>query len=475
MSRDPTRSAPALPHVPELDWVLARAFAAPPATAAPPADPAAAFALAHRLDLAPRIATRVPTATLEGELGSPLARSFTQERHRTIAGTVRLLGALEHIARIAHTLDAQAPVVPLKGMAMVVAGYTGEGARGMADLDLLVPGGFAVRLAEALVADGFVASSRRRSEHHLPALAHPVHGAVELHDRVLGVQLGRLADSAGDAEAGAGAGPGGMTWSADRLGRRSANTASLAAHGLLTAARTTRTDLPDNVHLPRPQLLAAHALVHAIAFHGDAPRTYPTLRSLADLVDLLPHLTAPSPSRESHERTGLDPCRLDRHLSPELVTAAFELADRLRAGDPTLLTAAAGQTRRGGSTPRGTSSPAPPVASPSSSAASSASSSAPSSAPSSDRLLAHLVAGQLDAGYARRLRLRAAWYPATDAHPLWARTLALRDLVWLGDADLEAIYGAPTGRGWHWRRRVLRPFDLARRALRACGRERRRS
>jgi hypothetical protein len=476
MPRDPTHRAPFLTVDPALGWVLQRAFGPVRAAVSPPPDPAATFATAHRLDLAARIASRLAREQLDRELGTETAARFARERSRTVSGSLRLRETLSLVADLARTLDPRAVLVPLKGAALLAAGHSSEGARNVADLDLLVAPDLLHPLAAALASGGFAASARHRSEHHLAALVHPVHGVLELHDRLLGVELGvgpggrrsvaPGAEPSGGPSAGTGVGPSvgpgvepsvgpgvepgvgpsaasgvGPGVSCD-AGRRPqpVTLAALAAADLLRAPSPATAIPHPALRFPAPPVLAAHAIVHAVAFHGDAPRTYPTLRALADLVDLLPALgqpdggetepVAPSGDREAPAWQPLAPCRLDRHLGAGVATAALELAHRLAAGDARL----AGELAVPG---RGTAA----------------------------RLLAHLLAGQLDADYARSLRLRAVWFPASDRPALWARAAALRDLLWLRDADLEAIYGHPSGRAWHWRRRLWRPLDLARRSF----------
>jgi hypothetical protein len=177
---------------------------------------------------------------------------------------------------------------------------------------------------------------------------------------------------------------------------RFATADSLARRGALEALP----GWPSGSAVPRQPVLAAHALVHGIAQHGFAPRSYPLTRMLADLVDL--------------GGFDLEQARdwIARHVSADECAAALELALRLAAGD----------------------------------------------VPDASPLLAHAILGLTDDRYAESLRLRALG----SVPSLLPRPLALVRDAWRslfpGRERLLGLYGrGGSGLG----RAVRRPLDLA--------------
>jgi hypothetical protein len=75
-------------------------------------------------------------------------------------------------------------------------------------------------------------------------------------------------------------------------------------------------------------------------------------------------------------------------------------------------------------------------------------------------LLRHILAGRLDPGYERALRLGLFRpQPSDRSRPVQlARTVL--GAVFLSDAQVDALYGPPRGRLGYLGRRVARPFDL---------------
>ena len=181
---------------------------------------------------------------------------------------------------------------------------------------------------------------------------------------------------------------------------------------------------PGEVFTPSTTVLVAHALVHGIAQSGFSPQAYPMTRMLADLVDL-------GLGKDDGARL-LDPAyvAVARELSREEVEAARHLCALLVAGQEPL-----------------TGRPETPES----------------------RLLAHALAGPLEARYQSWMKIRAlAAGPSLLPRPLaWAR--AVGRAVVIGDNQAQAIYGRPRRKGSAKARRLARPFDLAWRLVRALG------
>jgi hypothetical protein len=60
------------------------------------------------------------------------------------------------------------------------------------------------------------------------------------------------------------------------------------AEALAAADLLQRADLPGECWVPRPRVLVAHAVVHALGQHGFVPGAYPALRLVTDLLALAP-------------------------------------------------------------------------------------------------------------------------------------------------------------------------------------------
>ena len=173
-------------------------------------------------------------------------------------------------------------------------------------------------------------------------------------------------------------------------------------------------------HHPRRPWLVAHALAHGIAQHGWTPEGYPALRLLADLADLgLAAAGGEALAAQAQHWLG-------DNVSPAELVAAHQLTCRLVAGNP-------------------------------------------ASAPEDDagRLLRHFLAGALDLAYRQALKLNFLAPPLSDRGPLRAGWAALRRTVWLSDAQIDHIYGAPRHAWGYTARRLARPFDLTGRLARA--------
>jgi hypothetical protein len=363
----------------EVGWVLRRAFG-PPVDARPDSlDSRAAVEAARALDLAPRIGLRTARARLHADLGEGGARTLRAAQGLAAVSATTLLDLARDVARTAAAHDI--PAVFLKGIALHARGTVPIGARWLSDVDVLVPPASAERLDAALRASGFEqAPGSVESEHQLPPLRRGGQ-SVEIHRFLPGVTP---------------------------PGRRGFATADdLARAGALEALQ----DWPAGSTTPNRSLLAAHALVHGIAQHGFAPRTYPLTRMLSDLVDL---------------RFGEDEALLGSalawtlgHVSAEEALATRDLCRSLVAGEI-------------------------PEASP---------------------LLAHAVFGLTDDRYAASLKLRALGSgPSTQSRPIAFARDAWK-AVFPGRDRLRGLYGSE---GSDLARAAWRPLDLGCRLARTA-------
>ncbi len=244
---------PEIEATPELRWVLARAFGPADLAFTGDLDGPGAFALADRLDLAPRIGARIAQATLALEVGAA-AVDFRRAALAVAVQNILRIEAVQVVAALAAREGTSFAL--LKGLALESLRAPLPGARRTGDLDLLVPERHARPLVRRLVANGWRACGYRDHEHHLDPLVHPDLGTIELHLKLVGVR------------------PAG--------GTRSFTFDSLDGAGLLHPAPA----MPENVRVPSRAVLVAHLLVHGLVQHGLAPASYPLLRLPADLLDL---------------------------------------------------------------------------------------------------------------------------------------------------------------------------------------------
>ena len=181
------------------------------------------------------------------------------------------------------------------------------------------------------------------------------------------------------------------------------------------------TALPGRASLPDRAVLAAHLIAHGLAQHGFRPSSYPPLRLLGDLLDLgiaaagggalldraLPLVVASVPEREAR--------------------AAAALCAALAASDFTLL----------------------------------------DDGSDAGSLLRHFLAGTLEPRYRAALTLQDLRHPLGERGPVGNALSAAGTALALSREQIDAVYGRPRTRWGYAARRVMRPFDLIRRAGRA--------
>jgi hypothetical protein len=210
-------------------------------------------------------------------------------------------------------------------------------------------------------------------------------------------------------------------------GKRSATAEDLAREGLVRPLPA----LQGRAAAPVPAIAAAHALVHGIAQHGWTPHAYSLLRMVADLVDL--GFAGP----DGADLASRAAAWIAREVAAIEVKAARRLCVALAAGDDL----AGWQESR-----------------------------APEAI-----LLRHALAGRLDLGYERSLRLAVFRRRPSDAPEAARLVSAVVSAVWISRAQVDALYGPPKGRFGYLARRLGRPFDLMARLLRGSSVRRRRA
>ncbi len=307
MSRQATglrfRPPPSGETSPEVAWLLRAALGSHPGPA-PEGRDEVIWRLAGRLGVQARIGSR--SAPAAGELSADLAARFAEARRRATATAMLYEAIALELARLA--VRRGAPLVFLKGYALVAAGWVAPGSRSFADLDVLAPRAAAEALRADLLERGYRSWPVPANDQHLAPLEAPRGGALDLHFRLRGVQIGE------------------QGWA--------------SAEELIRSGRWRRLEeLPGDCRVPDRGLTAAHLLAHGVEQHGLKPHTYPLLRMVADLVDLMP-------DDEAWERFGRQDFPLVRQAvsTQELEAvrglATDLLADRLPAsGAPALLLA----------------------------------------------------------------------------------------------------------------------------------------
>ncbi len=347
-------------------------------------DPAVLADLADRLDLGPRIAARWPAAELTTAAGAELAARLDRRRRRAVAAALLYETVAAEIAAAAAELDT--PLIVLKGFALHLHRVGPPGARPFTDLDLLAAAGPAARLHRRLLERGYREAGAPANDQHLSPLHSPQGGVVDLHFRIRGLRL-----------------PGTAGW---------ATADQLLAADLCPPAPTP----VAGARLPHRELLAAHALAHGIEQHGHRPASYPLLRMIADLADLLPS------EADRRRFRGNALAWIAGQVSPPEADAALDLTATLTAGhlpDPHDPDQAGAAT-----------------------------------------LLAHALAGALDPGYREALRLTHASGRLAAARRHGRLPAYLAGKLLLSRAEVRLRYGEPATRWGYLRRQLLRPLEL---------------
>lgn len=246
---------PPIEPTPELTWLLQAAFAEsfPPPLAE--TGDSSVLALADRLGLASQIGGRLRSSSRSPALPDSMAAKFLQARaHSAIRAVV-----LERTARqIAHSAEQMSvPITFLKGFALFLTGRDCSGGRAIGDLDVLAPRTSARALHAELRRLGYHSEGESGNEHHLATLLAPEGSSVDLHFFVRSLSFER---------------PGWATWEI------------LNERGALVPVE----GFPGNCTVPELGVQATHLLVHGLAHHAWRPHTYPLLRLIGDLQQLLP-------------------------------------------------------------------------------------------------------------------------------------------------------------------------------------------
>ncbi len=375
----------------ELRWLLARAFG-PPETRRPQAlDAARLWRLATILDLGPRIGARSPHGALQREVGQELADDFLQERRKAVAVALIYEQLATQIAGMAAARSIS--LIFLKGFALHLMNLEPTGGRPFNDLDLLVPREQAETLHAELVASGFRAPDAPPSDQHLPPLSPPDGGSVDVHYRLAHLRIG------------------------DREG---ATAEELRNAGLLTDLER----FAGSCAVPRGDLMAAHLLSHGMVQHAHRPNTYPLLRMVADLMDLLPDGAA-------WDRFRNGPYQWIHHrIHGRELEAVGRLCQRLAAGglpDPDR------ESER-----------------------------------DAEILLRHLLAGHLDEAYRRSLRIDYTQSRLRQARREGRLLGYLKEKIFVTDGHVELRHGKPASRWGYLGRKLWRPIDLAVRLVEAA-------
>ena len=197
-------------------------------------------------------------------------------------------------------------------------------------------------------------------------------------------------------------------------GRNSATFGDLERLGLLERGA----DVPAGSFLPVKKVLVAHCLVHGLVQHGLAPASYPPFRAVADLIDL-----GFGDDAEALPAT----FRLDR-LDGETVETTRDLVRHLARGVTPDLVA--------GETPE-------------------------------SQLLRHFIVGATDEGYREALKANPRYLLGLSERPAPLAVLsALFRALFITRPEVDAIYGRQKSSAGYLFRQVMRPVDVASRAVR---------
>jgi hypothetical protein len=238
-----------------VDWALTRAFG-PIELEASECTQDERLSAAQRLGLMTRIGARHSSSRLAVELGEKAAQRLQVTLRTQMAKGLLLQNVQRQIENLAES--QQLRLVPLKFAALVAKGYASPTTRAACDLDMLVAESDVSRLADAMGTIGFRRVGIESVQHQPFVLTRDDGAYVELHIGIPHLQESRNA--------------------------RFATLEELIERSLVLPNQSNS----GYVYLPTDALLFAHLIAHGVVQHGLEPKTYPSLRLMADLVDLSP-------------------------------------------------------------------------------------------------------------------------------------------------------------------------------------------
>jgi len=300
---------PVVDVLPEVDWLLLRAFGAPD-TAWPadvPLDRDRLLEIGRSLWLLPRVRSRTSREVFEEHLGRAKTWLIDRMWRQSTASALRHQEVCRCIAELAQRLEI--PVIFLKGMVLQLKAVIRAGSRMTADIDILVPSDRSEELRQRLLDSGSRASGLRESEQHLPVITHKLGAQMEIHHRLQGVCFDEAT---------------------------SATAEQCLERGLVELAP----GLGGHSFVTGEELTVAHLLVHALALHRRAPAMYPGFQLLADLQDLG---YSPAGGREvsPHSRAWIA-----GDVRPAEIDAALMLLARMERGEAASEIVAEGESVR---------------------------------------------------------------------------------------------------------------------------------
>jgi hypothetical protein len=244
---------PSVPIDAELLWVLLRAFG-PIEASVPDGNRERRLDIATALQLVTRIASRHQLDLLGSEVGYEATESQTIMLRGQVAQGLAILESERLVCELAKRREI--PCVLLKFAALRRYGVANVSTRPSIDLDLLVNDGDVEEWGRALEDAGAVQQKHWVPGYHPAVYCTPNGINVELHVRL--PYLHTVAEA------------------------RSVSLKELRDASLLSPIDPTT----PYIFLPRKDFLAAHLIAHGLVQHVYAPTFYPSLRLLADMVDL---------------------------------------------------------------------------------------------------------------------------------------------------------------------------------------------